>query len=437
MRSQSVWGLSALMLAATLALPLAMPAHAATPSEAPGAPAAPSVAGWNEMLDSLRDLPGRILAKLPEEQRRDPLVQQEAAQLALGAITSSGIAALGSDVDHPMFLPLNGPIFGVGQPNADTIYRSASIAPDGVYRVRGKRGSLRMFVIAQHGATPGDETGSGPRLPGPAKADLDLNALSADAEGRFDLLIGPRRPDGYAGNWWKLEPGAARLMARLVSADWAGEEDPTLSIERIDKPVARQRPDVAELAAKLRRASAQANFMGPLLVSDPTDLRKAGIVNRLAPKTSDRGFLPGQHYYHGAYDLRDNEALLVEVAVPAACRYWSVILTNHLYVTTDWSNNQSSLNDAQARVDADGVLRVVISARDPGVPNWIDTAGYPQGLVQGRWFGCAAAPIPQARKVAFGDIRKALPVDTPAVSPAQRERIIRDRRSALQQRPLW
>jgi hypothetical protein len=274
-------------------------------------------------------------------------------------------------------------------------------------------------------------------MSGPAKADLDIDTLPVDGQGRFDLVVSPQRPAGYAGSWWKLEPGTAKLMARLVSSDWGHEQDPTLSIERLDKGVRRLRPDATELQARLERLSAYARFIGPLLVSDPAELRAAGIVNRLVPKTLDRGLLTGQFYYHGAYQLEDEEALLIEVKVPTQCRYWSIILTNHLYVTTDWANNQSSLNDSQARVDGDGMLRVVVSARDPGVPNWIDTAGYPQGLVQGRWFGCAEAPVPSARKLALTDVRKAVPAETPMISPAQREQQIRERRSALQQRPLW
>jgi hypothetical protein len=389
------------------------------------------------MLDSLRDLPGRILAKLPPQERTDPLVQQEVAQLALGAITSGGIAILGTDVDHPMFLPLTGLIFGVGQPNADTIYKSANVASDGVYRIRGKRGALRMFIIAQHGPTPGDPVSNAPGTSGPAMADLDMNALPIDADGRFDLIVSSGRPAGYTGNWWKLQPGTAKLMARMVSSDWGREEDPTLSIERLDKPVRRSRPDVGELQERLKRLSAYAGFIGPLLVADPAELKAAGIVNRLVPKTLDRGFLTGQHYYHGAYDLGDDEALLVEVKVPQQCRYWSMILTNHLYVTTDWSNNQSSLNDSQAKLDKDGVLRVVVSAQDPGVPNWIDTAGYHEGLIQGRWFGCDAAPVPTARKLGLSEIKKAVPADTPVVTPTQRDHLIRERRSALQQRRMW
>jgi hypothetical protein len=82
-------------------------------------------------------------------------------------------------------------------------------------------------------------------------------------------------------------------------------------------------------------------------------------------------------------------------------------------------------------------LRIVISARDPGIPNWLDTAGYAQGLVQGRWAECDSPPVPSVRKLALAELRKFLPADTPTVSHEERERIIRERRAAMQQRPLW
>jgi len=54
--------------------------------------------------------------------------------------------------------------------------------------------------------------------------------------------------------------------------------------------------------------------------------------------------------------------------------------------------------------EKDGVLRIVVSARDPGVPNWIDTAGYSRGLIQGRWTDCESQPIPTVRKVPLADV---------------------------------
>jgi len=178
--------------------------------------------------------------------------------------------------------------------------------------------------------------------------------------------------------------------------------------------------------------------MALLLIDHVEQLRQQGYINKLKIfDVSHMGGLVGQFYYEGAYDLNPDEALIVESKVPAGCTYWSIILTNDLYETTDWYNNESSLNGSQARVDSDGVVRYVVSAKDPGVPNWLDTAGYPSGAIQGRWNECSATPIPTLRKVPVTDVRQFLPVDTPKVTPAQREERVRNRRAQVQQRPLW
>jgi hypothetical protein len=114
-----------------------------------------------------------------------------------------------------------------------------------------------------------------------------------------------------------------------------------------------------------------------------------------------------------------------------------VILTNELYETTDWYNNQASLNDSQSQPDPDGILRVVVSAKDPGVPNWLDTSGYPTGVIQGRWTECDSQPVPSVRKVPVDQVYRSLPTSTRHVTPQERDRILRDRRAAVQQRPLW
>jgi len=394
-----------------------------------------TIAGWNEFVDRLRTLPGRMLAKLPEDQRRDPQVQQEVGRLALEALASGALDAVGNDPDHPAFVAQIGQALNVGQPNADTIYRVARVAPEGVYRLRGLRGSLRMFNVSQAPPSPG-EPGFKPQ--GGARTAHDFNTLHVDAHGRFDVILSAERPSGYKGDWWKLEPTTTKLLLRMVSADWGREHDPTLSIERLDKPVTRPRPAAALLEARLRNLPNAVDFIGLLFVDHVETLRRDGYINKLKIfDISQMGGLTGQFYYEGAYDLKDDEALIVETTVPARCVYRSLILTNGLYETTDWTNNHSSLNDAQAKPDADGVLRIVISAKDPGVPNWLDTAGYPQGLIQGRWFNCDSQPVPSIRKVAFSDVRKALPSQTPTISPEERARLVRERRSAYQQRPLW
>jgi hypothetical protein len=401
----------------------------------PASAADPTIAGWDELIERLRTLPGRMLAKLPQDLQRDDQVQQEVGRLALEAFASSALDALGGDPDRPAFITQIGQLLNVGQPNADTVYRTARVAPGGTYRLRGRRGSLRMFNISQSPPSPFEP---GFRPVGGARTAHDLNALAVDDQGRFDVILSPERPAGHAGDWWKLEPTTNKLLLRMVSADWAGEENPTLAIERLDAPAPRPRPSAADLEARLRRLPAAVDFIALLFVDHVEALRRDGYVNKLKVfDVSQMGGLAGQFYYEGAYDLAEDEALIVETTVPKQCLYRSLILTNWIYETSDWTNNHSSLNDAQAEPDADGVLRIVVCAKDPGAPNWLDTAGYAQGLIQGRWFGCDTNPVPSMRKVALADVRKALPPETPAVSPEERERIIRERRAAYQQRPLW
>jgi hypothetical protein len=408
-------GLAAMALAA---LPFA--AQAQSPSSA--------VAGWSEFAEAVRTLPDRMLAKLPVAMRNDPQVQQEIARLALEAMASQSLETIGGDGDAPVFLPSIGQVLNVGQPNADTVYRAATITPGASYRLRGRRGSLRLTVIAQ--MAPANMAG-GPR------AHLNLRDLKADVHGRYDVLLSASRPAGYTGDWWQLDPGANRLLLRMVSADWGKEAEPTFSLERTDKPIGRPRPSAARLEQRLRMLPRSIDYIALMFVDHVEQLRAQGFVNKLKVFDVPVGALAGQFYYEGVYDLKDDEALIIESPVPAKCDYRSLILTNEIYETTDWINNHASLNGTQARPDRDGKLRIVVSAKDPGIANWMDTSGYPRGVIQGRWTGCDSQPIPEVRKVNVAEVTGLLPKETPRVSPEQRQMILRERRRAQMERPLW
>ncbi|MFN8628509.1 MAG: hypothetical protein U0587_21380 [Candidatus Binatia bacterium] len=407
---------------------------AAAPAAAADAAAAPPFPAWDAFVDGLRDLWPKMAAKLPERLRDDPQVQQEVGRLMLEALAAQSLQAISGDGDHPVFLPHANATLNIWQPNADTTYRLATIAPGGTYRLRGDAGSLRIFVMGQFGPLP-TETGAGVT----AISYHDFSKLRVDNRGRFDVIVSPTRPAGHRGDWWQLDARTTSFLLRQIASDWVKERDPTISIERLDIPVYRPRPDAATLQSKLRRLPLAVGNTATYFVNHVEQLRRDGFVNKLKvfDVVSNLGGLLGQFYYEGAYQLARDEALIVETAVPKKCRYSSLILTNDLYETTDWYNNQSSLNGSQLRVDKDGILRVVVSATDPGVPNWLDTAGYPSGVIQGRWMECNATPIPTVRKLAVGDVRKVLPADTPAVTPHQREQAVRDRRAAAQHRPLW
>ena len=419
-------------IVAALLIGIAILAQTTASAQAPATAAPDFPASWDSFTDQLHQLGSEILAKLPERLRNNPQVQEEAGRLLLEAVAAHAIEAISADGDHPVFLPASNITLNVGQPNADTTYRRTPITPGGIYRLRGEIGSLRIFNVAE--SIPVASSGAPIAKP----IFHDFKALRVDGAGHFDVILGPERPHGYRGDWWQLSPATTSLLIRQVAFDWATERDPRISIERVDKPVERPRPDAADLDHRLRALANSISSTALRWVDHVEGLRRQGYLNRLHEfDLSHLGAIPTQFYYEGAYEIQPDEALIVEAKVPSGCSYWSIILTNDIFETTDWYNNQSSLNGSQARVDKDGVVRYVVSNKDPGVPNWLDTAGYLSGVIEGRWNECSDNPIPTVRKVFLSDVRNYLPADTPAVSPAQREQAIRDRRAEVQQRPLW
>ena len=117
----------------------------------------------------------------------------------------------------------------------------------------------------------------------------------------------------------------------------------------------------------------------------------------------------------GRWELGHDEALILEVEPPQGV-YWSFSLGNPWWETIHYGRHQSSLNAHQAVVDSDGLVRVVLCRRDPGIANWLDTAGYSNGAMILRCVRTTTAPTPSTQVVAFDDIASALPADTKKVN---------------------
>lgn len=389
---------------------------------------------WEQLLDQLRPLGQQMRDRIPARLHDDPQVMQEAMRLLLSGVLRTTNDAILHDRSHPIFVPELNICQNIFQPNADTIYKAALIEKGGTYRIRGDRGTVRMLILAQLGP---DTLRTGQHHPAQDANDFDDLAIGPD--GAFDVILAPTRPAGHGGDWWELKPDTEKLMIRIVGCDWGVEREPRLGIVRLDADkAAKGRPTLAQLAHRFAEIPKTAAVCALAFPDKVQKLRDEGLINTL--KVVDFSQMTGlarQSYYEGAYDLADDEALITEVPIPADVAYWSLILTNDLYETTDWYHNQSSLNDAQAVVDGDGVFRAVIAARDPGVHNWLDTAGYASGAIQGRWFNSDARPTPTMRKVKLADVRSHLPADTALVTPEARAAAIRERTLRAHMRVIW
>jgi hypothetical protein len=388
---------------------------------------------WETLVDGLRPLGDAMRARVPERLRDDPQIMAESMRLLLSGLARASSDVLVGDRRHPMFVPELNIAQNIFQPNADTIYKSCLIEKGGSYVIKGDRGTVRMVILAQMGP---DTLRTGKHHP--VLGQIDFDTLALDGNGHFEVMISSVRPPDYAGDWRELNPLCEKLMVRIVGCDWGVEREPRFGIARLDVDEAKGRPSVETLHKAFAEMPGIAAVCALAFPTHVQELRDEGFLNALKVfDVSQMSGLSGQFYYEGAYELADDEALITEVKVPPQYRYWSIILTNELYETTDWYNNQSSLNDTQGVIDGDGVFRTVISARDPGVHNWLDTAGYRSGAVQGRWFEASEKPMPTIKKVKLADVSSHLPQDTKFVTREDRALALRNRRLVAQMRIIW
>lgn len=333
----------------------------------------------------------------------------------------------GVHTDYPRFYVAWEPLLYDGwKPCPDFKYRHCWVDGTRTYRVWGRRGDT-LFCDVQHRAGPAFGEG--------APTNYNFNDW-CDADGNFEVILSAERQSGH---WLKLDPNSRsnHLMVREAFVDWEREDGTEMHIEPIDnKPARPLMDDETSVIARVDHAIQQLTYVSEQY-NEKIFLKTLGscgnVPNTFAPliHAADSGAHMGAHYVAGVFDLQPDEALVFEFQIPR-CAYWGVHLANSVNRTIDYVYHQSSLNNAQATVDADGYFRAVVSDQDPGVPNWLDQVGAQRGVIQLRFYLSDAGPVPKIVKVPVSDIRNVLPADTPVVTPEQRARQLSQRsRAAL------
>jgi len=328
---------------------------------------------------------------------------------------------------HTIFTPVE---YGWGAPSPDFRYHWTAIDGARTYRIWGTRGNTRWLDVQAQRGWWGDEDQVN-------LGNWDIDDFDIAADGGFEIIASASE---QPGNWMKLDPQAHNicLLVRDVWDDWERDEGATIHIECLDR-----RPDdtvfltEAQIAERLGKIARQTRYSVDWYqdMSRQT-LEGAGAVNKfwLPPfRVTNNGGNPRAVYIKGIYDLADDEALIIECALPE-CKYWSLQLADPWFQTTDYRFHQSSLNDKQAVRAADGKVRLVVSATDPGVPNWVDTVGLSHGLLMWRWYLAETHPVPDVTKVPVSSVRQHLPADTPVVSTEQRREALAARERQVARR---
>jgi hypothetical protein len=379
---------------------------------------------WSEFLDRVK-AGSSIINLLPSDS--DSALVGQAHKFLMSTLSHGYIVAMLADVDFPHFEPIYHWPYPIGA-NPDATYYHAPVDPAGSYRLWGKRNSIFLVNLQLCGEYFGIENGTYAAL-----ANLDFRDLDVAEDGTFELLLSAERPRDHAGDWFALTKDTRYLLIRQFAYDWLTEAEANIRIERVDRrrdyP---KRRSGAQITALMKRAAEidveVARTWGSLVAS----YRRAGSVNELVGEGFvAQGGWSSQLYYHGWFEMGEDEGLILETKVPAACRYWNVQLTDDLCVPVDYVNRQSHLNGFRARVDDDGVFRAVISMKDPGLANWLDSGGNRTGSILGRWNEAIAPPIPTLTKIPFANLPDFLPAATPRVTKSERAKMLNALRNAF------
>jgi hypothetical protein len=284
----------------------------------------------------------------------------------------------GSDADRPAFFELQSPIRKYAGDNPDQRYAAAVIAGDRRYRIRGNRGNA---VLVEVGIYAGSFSGGGQRR---LVATLTEEELVFGPDGSIEIELAPDA-DLSRPNQIQLAPDAINVLVRQYFAD-PHDKRAEWRIERV--PRAEPAPPLAAdwLGGRLLGAALFVERNVKTWVEFVAE-RARGPHNRLAP-LADAGDLQtpkGVRYLEGYWKLADGEALVLEFE-PAPVPYWGFLIMNFWMESLEWRDRRVSLNSFQAKREADGrTVRIVVAARDPGHPNWIDTAGHGEGPMSLRW----------------------------------------------------
>ncbi|MGE0383345.1 MAG: hypothetical protein AB7Q97_01360 [Gammaproteobacteria bacterium] len=318
-----------------------------------------------------------------------------------------------------------------GIDNPDNVYRSASVSERYRYVIRGRKpahppADAGITVMPRH-------VGDGMLADG--IAFISLNDIPAGPDGSFEITL-DRTPAAGRRNHLCIE-GGRMLFARDTHLDWCAEAPHALSIECLDRPPVAARTDDDLMAEATRYGVALTRTMLGLLQHTYVEHHAANVIK--APRRSgDYGGLVTQMGSMGWYDLADDEALIVE-ADPLTSPYLAIQICDLWMVSYDYVEMISSLNNFEARADADRRYRFVICAEDPGVHNWLDSGGHRVGSMTLRWQNVPPDAQPRrdtviSRVVKRKDLRAALPPETAWADAAARAAMRAARRQGWQRR---
>jgi hypothetical protein len=346
---------------------------------------------WADFCDSLKRA-GEVI--LRERSPDDALDRAEGwrylsrlTRLALEQSVESG------DPEAPALYRLSHETAKIGADNPDAFYQNSIIDGRLEYRLHGTRGTVPYVGFGTYSGVYGIDRQIEPT------GFLDTGKIEVGPDGRFEIVLSAKP---QPGNWLPMREDTRLLIIRQFRQDWDNEEVAKLEIECLtggDKPglltpgkIARRLDDAARFVQTT--AAIFADWAEEFAEAPNTVMEKTtGLAD------------PNNKFWHGYWSLEEGEALVIE-AMPPECEVWNFQLNNYWEESLDYRYFNVHINKHTAHYEDDGRLVIIVSPRDPGWGNWIDTVGHRHGTLGLRWTRAIDPPKPTLRVVPFEEVAR-------------------------------
>lgn len=355
----------------------------------------PAAQAWQELLVSLEAGGARVLASSDDPQvRADGIAHL--AQLASAALE---MKLAKGDAAQPQLTDWMSDYRKFLGDSPDAVYQSAEISAEYPYEISGNRGDALYMGFTLYGRSLNGWN----RVAG----SIALDELTLDEQGNFTLRLGGDRPGGEGTGWLPLPDDVHMVMVRQYFHDRPASRPASLTIRALQAAPVKDH-DETQVTAGLQRATAFFNdtLAGNLALMDML----AASPNSFDPPRQYNADFGGIFYpttdnaYFGTwYSLAPEQALVVEGVAPDAA-YWSASIQNRWMQSLNYRRYPVSLNNHDIEVDESGRYRLVVSQTDPGVGNWLSTAGTREGLLAIRYQLADGAEPPSMRIVSLAEL---------------------------------
>ena len=288
----------------------------------------------------------------------------------------------------------------LGSDNPDNHYQTAAIRGEWDYRISGRRNTVRYLGFGTQAGHYGQGGGM------PPTGYVEAGQLEIGEDGRFELIVSSRPREG---NWLPMTAETRTLIVRQTFADRDTETPAELRIERIGCRDDEKRPQPLTPEAideGLKSAGTLVAGASLLFARWARGFQKhSNALPRFDPGVSlAAGGDPNIAYFHSHWALSEDEALVIE-ATPPACEHWNFQVNNYWMESLDYRYHRIHTNKHLAHYESDGSVRIVVAHQDPGLPNWLETAGHTSGTMCFRWIGAEEHPEPRTRVVRLAELR--------------------------------